>query len=258
MNRTAPVVAGEMSPRGSAAMDRRTFINGGCPTGCCRAGVCPGRQAGNTGWTRDQARSTAAARRQSLRGALDPVGGPHRNFQTQASGIKDTWPATGPRVIWKRPLGEGYSSTIVENGVVYTMYGKPQAGGRPRRQRRDREDAVGTGHADGLQQRRAGDGQRPVLDAADRRRSPVHDRRRGPSPVPRQEVGQGAVDAAALDGPRRLAADVWICLEPDCLSRHRHRAGRRTRQGGHGVPAGRRQGRLGAATTSATSIRRRS
>jgi len=53
-------------------------------------------------------------------------GGPHRNFQTEASGLKDTWPATGPRVIWKRPLGEGYSSPAVENGVLYTMYGKPK------------------------------------------------------------------------------------------------------------------------------------
>src|SRR5262245_27694670 len=51
-------------------------------------------------------------------------GGPHRNFQTEASGLKDTWPASGPRVVWKRPLGEGYSSTAVESGVLYTMYGK--------------------------------------------------------------------------------------------------------------------------------------
>ncbi len=51
-------------------------------------------------------------------------GGPNRNFQTKASGLKDTWPASGPRVIWKRPLGEGYSSPVVENGVLYTMYGK--------------------------------------------------------------------------------------------------------------------------------------
>lgn len=51
-------------------------------------------------------------------------GGPHRNFQTEASGIKDTWPSAGPRVIWKRDLGDGYSSTIVESGVLYTMYGK--------------------------------------------------------------------------------------------------------------------------------------
>src|SRR4051794_3506564 len=53
-------------------------------------------------------------------------GGPHRNFQTEATGLKDAWPASGPTVIWKRPLGEGYSSPAVENGVLYTMYGKPQ------------------------------------------------------------------------------------------------------------------------------------
>jgi outer membrane protein assembly factor BamB len=53
-------------------------------------------------------------------------GGPHRNFQTEATGLKDTWPAAGPRVVWKRALGEGYSSTAVENGVLYTMYGKPK------------------------------------------------------------------------------------------------------------------------------------
>jgi outer membrane protein assembly factor BamB len=53
-------------------------------------------------------------------------GGPHRNFQTEASGLKDTWPAAGPRVMWKRALGEGYSSMSVDNGVLYTMYGKPR------------------------------------------------------------------------------------------------------------------------------------
>ena len=34
-------------------------------------------------------------------------GGPHRNFQTEATGLKDTWPSSGPRVVWKRALGEG-------------------------------------------------------------------------------------------------------------------------------------------------------
>jgi outer membrane protein assembly factor BamB len=53
-------------------------------------------------------------------------GGPHRNFQTEASGLRDTWPASGPRVVWKRSLGEGYSSPSVENGVLYTIYGKPR------------------------------------------------------------------------------------------------------------------------------------
>ena len=52
-------------------------------------------------------------------------GGPHRNFQTEATGLKDTWPASGPRVVWKRALGEGYSSPAVEDGTLYTIYGKP-------------------------------------------------------------------------------------------------------------------------------------
>lgn len=52
-------------------------------------------------------------------------GGPNRNFQTQASGLKAQWPATGPKVVWKRPLGDGYSAPTVENDVLYTMYGKP-------------------------------------------------------------------------------------------------------------------------------------
>ena len=42
-----------------------------------------------------------------------------------------------------------------------------------------------------------------------------------------------------------LALMYGYCLEPHRVSRHGHRAGRRPRQGADGVPAGRRQGRLG-------------
>ena len=52
-------------------------------------------------------------------------GGPNRNFQTNAAGLKAQWPAGGPKVVWKRPLGEGFSSASVENNVLYTMYGRP-------------------------------------------------------------------------------------------------------------------------------------
>jgi outer membrane protein assembly factor BamB len=52
-------------------------------------------------------------------------GGPHRNFTTETSGLKSTWPAAGPKVIWQRPLGEGFSSPSVDNGVLYTMFGRP-------------------------------------------------------------------------------------------------------------------------------------
>ena len=53
-------------------------------------------------------------------------GGPHRNFQTEAAGIKDQWPAGGPKVVWKRPLSDGYSSAAVEGNFLYTMYGRPR------------------------------------------------------------------------------------------------------------------------------------
>lgn len=53
-------------------------------------------------------------------------GGPHRNFQTEAAGLKEQWPAGGPKVMWKRPLGEGYSSPAIQDNVLYTIYGKPK------------------------------------------------------------------------------------------------------------------------------------
>jgi outer membrane protein assembly factor BamB len=43
-------------------------------------------------------------------------GGPHRNFHTEARGLKDTWPAAGPRVVWKRPLGDG--NCVFTTGVA--------------------------------------------------------------------------------------------------------------------------------------------
>jgi len=52
-------------------------------------------------------------------------GGPHRNFQTQSPPLKDTWPAAGPPIVWKRQLGgDGYSAPAVEADALYTMYGR--------------------------------------------------------------------------------------------------------------------------------------
>src|SRR5690242_3334612 len=51
-------------------------------------------------------------------------GGPHRNFQSDAKGLAAAWPATGPRRLWQRELGEGYSSIAVEHGMLFTMYRK--------------------------------------------------------------------------------------------------------------------------------------
>ncbi len=51
-------------------------------------------------------------------------GGPHRNFTSDAKGLATTWPTTGPRRLWQRELGEGYSGIAVERGLLFTMYRK--------------------------------------------------------------------------------------------------------------------------------------
>jgi outer membrane protein assembly factor BamB len=51
-------------------------------------------------------------------------GGPNRNFVVQSEALADSWPEQGPRQVWKRPLGDGYSAIVVDDGVLYTMYRK--------------------------------------------------------------------------------------------------------------------------------------
>ena len=49
-------------------------------------------------------------------------GGPQRNFNVESAPIARTWPAGGPRQLWRRPLGEGYSSILVDGSTLVTMY----------------------------------------------------------------------------------------------------------------------------------------
>lgn len=49
-------------------------------------------------------------------------GGPSRDFMTTSKGLAATWPATGPRRLWSRPLGAGHSAVIVGGNTLYTMY----------------------------------------------------------------------------------------------------------------------------------------
>ena len=49
-------------------------------------------------------------------------GGPNRNFLSDAVGLADAWPETGPRVLWSRPLGLGHSSIVVDEGRLFTLY----------------------------------------------------------------------------------------------------------------------------------------
>jgi outer membrane protein assembly factor BamB len=49
-------------------------------------------------------------------------GGKNRDFQVNSSGLADSWPAAGPRKLWSRALGDGYSAIAEENGILYTAF----------------------------------------------------------------------------------------------------------------------------------------
>jgi len=49
-------------------------------------------------------------------------GGPNQDFKVADPGIALTWPDDGPRKIWSRKLGEGYSAILADQNRVYTMY----------------------------------------------------------------------------------------------------------------------------------------
>jgi outer membrane protein assembly factor BamB len=49
-------------------------------------------------------------------------GGPTRDFKVPSVGLAARWPASGPRELWSRPLGDGYSAIVVDGGTLYTMY----------------------------------------------------------------------------------------------------------------------------------------
>ena len=48
-------------------------------------------------------------------------GGSKRDFAAEATGLADKWPESGPRQIWRRELGRGHSSIVVDDGRLYTL-----------------------------------------------------------------------------------------------------------------------------------------
>ncbi|MEJ7605537.1 MAG: PQQ-binding-like beta-propeller repeat protein [Bryobacteraceae bacterium] len=48
-------------------------------------------------------------------------GGPEGNFVSKTA-VASTWPQSGPKQLWTRPLGEGYSGVTIDSGILYTMY----------------------------------------------------------------------------------------------------------------------------------------
>lgn len=49
-------------------------------------------------------------------------GGPNGDFTVDAKELLGTWPADGPRRLWTRPLGEGFSSILFKDDKLFTTY----------------------------------------------------------------------------------------------------------------------------------------
>ncbi len=48
--------------------------------------------------------------------------GPHRNGVSAETGLVSEWPASGPKIAWRTPLGVSMSGVAVANGSAYTMF----------------------------------------------------------------------------------------------------------------------------------------
>ena len=49
-------------------------------------------------------------------------GGPNRDFKSPAIELGQEWQDGGPKILWRRELGEGNSAISVDDSVLYTMY----------------------------------------------------------------------------------------------------------------------------------------
>ncbi|HEX4955545.1 MAG TPA: PQQ-binding-like beta-propeller repeat protein [Thermoanaerobaculia bacterium] len=49
--------------------------------------------------------------------------GPARDGRSAETGLLAAWPMAGPQVLWRAPLGDGYSGMAVAGGRVYTVFG---------------------------------------------------------------------------------------------------------------------------------------
>jgi outer membrane protein assembly factor BamB len=49
-------------------------------------------------------------------------GGPTRDFKAPAGHLAASWPASGPREVWSRSLGEGYSAIAADGSALFTQY----------------------------------------------------------------------------------------------------------------------------------------
>ena len=57
--------------------------------------------------------------------------GPTRDGKSPETGVTAPWPASGPRVVWQRPVGSGYGIGSVSRGRYYHFDREEEGGGKP-------------------------------------------------------------------------------------------------------------------------------
>lgn len=70
----------------------------------------------------DDASAEPAPQKATSKASWTQWGGIDHAFKAESSGLKNSWPETGPPKLWERDLGEGYSAILVEDGKLYTQY----------------------------------------------------------------------------------------------------------------------------------------
>ena len=79
----------------------------------------PSSAAGNANATANESNPTAAVR--STRTYWTDFRGPARDGRYDEAAIQTAWPAEGLRLLWKQPIGGGYASFVVAEGVAFTI-----------------------------------------------------------------------------------------------------------------------------------------
>jgi hypothetical protein len=155
-------------------------------------------------------------------------GGPTREFVVAAADID--WTRAGPRVVWRRPLGEGYSGIAAVGDRLYTMY---REGGD--------EFVVALDAASG-ETRWTHRYPAPMLD--DMNPEQGRGRRHGAAARARRPDRRAALGTAPHRGPRRHRRASWVLVEPTGVWRLDSGPSRRRRPRDRGLQRVRRPDRL--------------
>lgn len=78
-------------------------LTAGCPSDSGKAPSAPGSpEARADGWRQ--------------------FGGPDGSFRTEGPPLAKAWPAAGPRLVWEREIGPGYSGVSIGDGIAVTQF----------------------------------------------------------------------------------------------------------------------------------------